>query len=205
MLVQKYFDSTGNSQGASATLSNNPTFNTNWPSSNATFFCLNTPIQGIAQNQRVGDTIHMTSLQIRGMLDNTGGTQVQCVRLMVVYDTQPGNSVSPQLSDIFQAAPVSGSIQTTALNRMVARSRFRVVCNHEFMMSTQTTNPTTSRCVTINCKLNLNTQFQGSSSTYGQFSDILTGALYLLVFAGASVAAMPVFQMNVNRIRFIDV
>lgn len=91
----------------------------------------NTPVQGAAQYQRVGNVIKMIGLDFRWEIsstsaDTTGIAHQTNIRMVIVYDRQPNNSTVPY-NTIFKDQYPDGSTATTDHSAVALQQKERFI------------------------------------------------------------------------------
>jgi len=91
--------------------------------SNQAAFCLNLIQQGVGSWNRVGRKIQLQSIRLRGQLEwtldaatSTANYVGNCVRMVVVWDTQPSDTAIPSFEQVFGVTGQDGSETCTYLN-----------------------------------------------------------------------------------------
>lgn len=168
---------------------------------------INNVSQGTTMSQRVGNKINMKSVSVRLTIGykNTAAVTYKdraTVRVMLVYDKQP-NATYPAYSDILQ------DTSTNATNTNSFNSNINITQKNRFVMV---------KDKFINFDLNhqiehvkmfkkLNNTETSFKSTTGAISDIINGALYLIVFKSQNISAVDnaICAYDIaTRIRYID-
>lgn len=185
------------------------------------FIVINTPVQGTAFNQRIGNTIRMSYLSINGHIQptNTAGHSTllpDIVRIMVIYDRQP-NGALPVTSDVIQSVNNVNGTSSGALDglNMVNNDRFIVLKDKFFYVNEVTAPGGPGVSALINDNLNgfnfrwripmrgLETRFNATDG--GTVADINTGAVHIFAICNQPTSGNEVYQLQwAARLRFTD-
>lgn len=151
---------------------------------------------------RVGRTWRVKSIQVRGVIGPTSGTDnaTGCLaKVAVIYDAQP-NGALPAMTDIFTA---SSSVSFMNLNN---RDRFKVLASHEVALgpfdntaSVALADSTISK-VEIFKNVDLPVINSGTGAT---ISSLQTGSILLVVIGSNGFLTGYTF-FGTTRIRFVD-
>jgi len=171
-------------------------------STTPSFTLVNSVRPGYSFNNRVGRTICLKSLVIKGLMKYVN-TSVQGGRILVVYDKQ-SNGTQPQFSDIMQSCDEAGTVQFTMTAQYNINNRDRFVILYDriygkYMLVT----PTIQESL-ISTKIdleNLQTQYM-SDSAPTTIADVATGALWFIT-CGDRASATDTFYGSL-RLRFTD-
>lgn len=115
-------------------------------STTATFGLLNDLVVGANAYQRIGRTVLMQNLHVRGAFypsGNAGTVAGEYIRLVVVYDRQ-ANGAAPSYSDIFQSTDAAGNTSSGAFDypRISNAERFVILADEHFNWCATATNGT---------------------------------------------------------------
>lgn len=164
----------------------------------AVLYLLNGVATGDDFTDRDGRRIFMTSLQakfsfyVNSAAASAGGN----FRVMFFYDKQP-NGAAPVVTDVLKSAAALANMN---LNN---RSRFQLISNKVYAIGPVTTTAIGAQsCFTddIYRKLNLDTQYLGTTNT---IASIATGSLYMLYITDIVGVAVGTFKGSC-RVRFLD-
>lgn len=147
---------------------------------------LNALSQGVADNQRIGDSAKIQNHIIRGYLTRNGADCI--VRMMLIWDEQ---NQAAATSDILES--VSSVQSVCSPKNYDLRFRSKVLFDKTFTLTAN--NPLIK--VENVMSPNLHTQFNQSTNT------IRTGALKLLLVSNLTVSSLPTF-VYYSRISFTD-
>lgn len=172
--------------------------------------CLNALQQGTAYNQRIGNTVQVRSILVRGCLQVPTGEEgmnnwSECVRIIIFRDRQSSGQ-QPSYIDLFQTTNINTGSVVTWPNRLENKTRFKILCDRRYVLSGAT-----------NCaefffeyfaKKRFNVQY-GSSANPPTYAEIKTNTLWLACLgpfplAGATIANTPYFNTFAYRVRFVD-
>lgn len=165
-----------------------------------TLFLLNGVAQGTDYTNRIGRRACMESILLKLFAypnTSTPAPQGDCVRMMVVWDTQ-GNSTTPSVTDILAAADLSSPYNLNT------RDRFEVLMDenmdlaaHNYTSGNLSSGNPYFNSYTGYTDINLCTTFSGTGSTSASIS---SGSLYLLL-----ISAFSKYTVTYNsRVRFTD-
>ncbi len=158
---------------------------------------LNLVSGGTASTNRIGDTMIITSIQLRACMRATATSVNSCYRLMIIYDRQPNKAIA-SLDDIFVGGAPHGPMDYMELDN---RKRFSVVYNSDVFAIGANTNDNDNRVLTFFCKARAETVWSDSSGVIGSLT---TGSLLLVHISDRSASA-EVANMDFQvRIRFTD-
>lgn len=161
---------------------------------------LNAIDSGTELNNRLGDRVALTGLQIRGVVaaGSTGSAPVQAT-FAIIYDRQPQGAL-PAITDIYTAI-ASAAFQTTS-----SRDRFKILGRWNHVVMGVFATPTTG-CEERQIDLHLFFREQvtyTTSQSSGAIGNIKTGGLYLLTYGDlAASTAAPNFSLRF-RLNFAD-
>lgn len=158
---------------------------------------LNGCVKGSDQNDRVGQSIRIKSIENRSYAtyNASSGPNAQSVRRVVVLDLQP-NQAAPSggFSTIFEAISTEPMIDLRNLNY---KQRFVILKDDIVHLSA---NEPRKSFPDYYHKMNMHTTFVGTDT--GTISDIATGAIYAVFIADHNTN--PPALASYSRIRFID-
>lgn len=171
------------------------------PTTTGSVEVLNAMAQGTSQSTRVGNKIHMTSIQGRLSITNgTVGTVAPVIRYMIIYDTQT-NAALPALLDILTPGTVIGFMN------LANRDRFRIIWERTFTPSVGTFSDTAAvaeftEFIKIYQKLNLDVVFNNTNG--GTIADIQTGSLLLVTLSNVAAGTGAPVDGSQFRLRYTD-
>lgn len=172
------------------------------------------PVQGADMNQRIGRKTCIRTIDVRGNifceLGNSlqpGNTKAGCVKVMLLWDTQPGGAVATP-GEIWNV----GGTPHSGIN-MNNRDRFKVIrtktMSFDPMLISTTATQSYAAWGHTNedfhfyvKNLSLETVF---STSAGTIADIATGSLLIAFIADTSTGLNSDFNTNfVSRVRYSD-
>lgn len=171
-------------------------------------------LAGTGFNQRVGRTVNMKSIHIRGGVmwtNQAGNANGEQVRIALVYDRQP-NGATPSYSDIFTSVDLSGNTGSGPLDftNVNNADRFTILCDeHIVYPSTSIANAQLAQDQTQKVTFDRFVDLKGIPVHYkadagAAISDIASGALFL-VTSGTQAAATAGTAFNwLGRLRYTD-
>jgi len=165
---------------------------------------------GILDEQKIGNTVLMRSLEIRGRVDyfdpNDGSMQpfAGMVRMVIVYDRQP-NGVKAAWGDVFASRTTSGTPDSSmlAFQDLNNLARFVVLWDKlwdatslYFCTSIPASGFTTAACspgaiVDVRLELGEGLTARYNSASTGAFTDVLSGALLAFFVCDDDLAGVP--------------
>lgn len=153
-----------------------------------------TPIaQGTDQQERIGRSIRIKSVQIRLKTVTTGSPAVGQIRYVIVYDRQ-SNGVTPVSTDVF-----AGSAQFNDPMQLNYKERF-VVLMDRITDSQQSSAVPISDKAYVKCDLD-----QIWAGAGGSAGNIRTGSIWLFMANNADSAVGVASDVNYSvRVRFTD-
>jgi hypothetical protein len=182
---------------------------------------INVALPGSSFYQRVGNTIRMKSIHVRGFIEPIGtppaGVGQDYVRMCIIYDRQP-NGAYPTYSQIFTSYNNAGSTASTAwdFTNPTQFDRFLILRDKTMYIPPigtggaanitpmSYTDPQHKLLVNFYIKLpDLETRFNQAAS--GTISDITSGAIYLLAITQNNNSASAGFGFYFStRLRYCD-
>jgi len=184
----------------------------------ANFVCLNAIEEGSSFYNRVGRKVMMRSLQINGVINQTGnnGGGYEYLRGMIVYDRQP-NGAFPAIADLLQDVDLTGAATTNSFSgiNMNNRDRFKVLADMRWSIPNDSNSSEvdlvagildyTKNEVNVNRFIplfNLEAHYKASN---GNQTDLSTGNLFLVTF-GSNASGSDAYQLAFHaRLRYHDV
>lgn len=162
--------------------------------------------QGAGEEQRVGDTMTMTSISVRGVLEANAATQVEGEALVLLLYDRHNNAGTPAIAEILNAS------EPFAFNSRVNTSRFLTIrrwcmpyCVTPAIGGTNASlwpkGDNGSLYVDETVKVNLPVRFEGTASTA---AGIKNGAVYLVTLGDVAAGTGAVSFVAATRIRFTD-
>lgn len=163
------------------------------PDYNGTIVEVNTPAQGIADNQRIGDSIKVQSITIRGQVTNVNTANIlNNVRVMLVWDDQN------QISTIADLLETTGSYQVVfSPKHYDKRFRSNILYDQLFTVSTHLGSQAFFRDFEISLPINRHTQFNAATT------NINTGSLKFILISGNVTSNLPIVNWYA-RMSFTD-
>lgn len=169
--------------------------------SSGTVVLLNGVATGTDFTNRIGRRVTISSIQIRGIIRPTDlGTNPQCVRLMLVYDTQP-NGALPAVGEVVQ------NLNGTTMLNLNNRDRFKVIMDKQYAIGGISDTATQAYAMSptvFNVKMykkcNYDVIFDGTTNA---ISDIQSGSIFLLTLGSEAAATGATLQASI-RLRFKD-
>lgn len=152
--------------------------------------------QGTAENQRIGNSILVKSIQFRALLGYAGTNSPQNLRLIIVRDLQTGCDLdAPSLGDLLED-PTNILSPLNIINGN-AEARFMIIKDHTYTFDANA-NPTTTFKYYAKCMVH--TKFLGSAG-----SDVGQNQIYVFAITdvGNGSTTGPFFYMTA-RMRYID-
>lgn len=183
-----------------------------------TFTLLNGLVPGTNLQNRIGRSVKLKSLAIRGyVFNNQAGAApiADYLRAIVFYDRQP-NGAAPAVSDLLQSVSVSGSTASTALDgiNLSNSDRFAILADFHWKVDVPAGAVANNQPATVTTDFTrfsirrfiklkgLEARFNTlSAGTIGDFS---AGALWLLTISLASTANAQYEMSWTSRCRFLD-
>jgi len=174
--------------------------------STGTVYGLNQMIQGTANGQRIGQRILMTSIHLYGQISestanlaaSTGYQTTGCnpCRCVLVYDKQP-NGAAPGWSTVYSS---TGTIGPMGKRLDSTRKRFDILYDSglQMIMSGGPNGVVFEKFV--NCKL----ETQYTTTNNGDITDIISGALFLMIIDSNSNANLPATGVFYVRCNYTD-
>lgn len=152
------------------------------------------PPRGDDYTQRNGRSIKLTSTYMKGLVKiNPASTANQFVRIVIGVCLQPnGTGTNPSAITLFGTATPA----ITAMYDLNFRNFYRIMYDKVVTV----TPDWDTRIVKYGKKYQMHVIFNSGSS--GSFTDIMTNALFMLVFSDQT-ANLPTFQFDV-RSRYVD-
>ena len=146
---------------------------------------------------RIGDTMVVTSIQLRFCIKATGTSINACYRVMLIWDKQPNKAIAT-LDDIFVGAAPHGPLDFMELDN---RKRFSTIYNSHVFAVGANTNDNDNRSFEFYCDSKAETVWTDGT---GEIGSLTTGALLLVTISDQSASAsVAVFDFQ-SRIRFTD-
>jgi len=161
---------------------------TAWNVSRSYILLINGVSTGTDYNNRVGRSVMMTSTYHRYFISDS--TNIQMIRVMLVYDKQSNGAAAPGITDILQYADANSPMN---LNN---RDRFVVISDKVVATSPNGTEIAFRKKYK---KLRTVTVYGGTGAAA---TDIISGALYFVAFAFNNVATSTI--SGYSRTRFLD-
>lgn len=171
------------------------------------YTCINTLSQGNSVSQRVGNKVVFTSIRVTGTIsasDSQDITDTGPIRVVVVYDKQT-NGAAPAITEILANVSSDGSYSTTFNSgiKISNRKRFVVLRDQTFTFGGLGSDDAI-HCIDWFIKKKMETTY-ATTSTPPTVANIMTGAIYLLVFYPAnSFTHVPTVSDWNIRTRFMD-
>lgn len=160
----------------------------------AQFFLLNNLIQGTDYNQRVGRTIKMTKISIRGTTTiNAASTANQYMRIMLVVSKFP-NTTAPTSATLFGSA--AGDVN--CFLNLDYRKYYKILYDQRIFISPDYD----SKMVDIELPLGqgIHTVYNGGNAN--TIADIMNNAVYLVAYSDQATN-IPTLDW-ISRIRYLD-
>lgn len=155
------------------------------------FFLLNGIAQGDDHDDRNGDSVTMSSIQLRLLATGFPANDKNQLRVMIVQDKQPNEAIFTIADLLSRVATLENIGSYLNLNNV---HRFRIISNTYITID----DDGQSSCVhSIYKKLNFKTRYSGAA---GNIADINTNSLYAFVI-GAN--ALGDFHFTA-RLRYLD-
>lgn len=193
----------------------------NLVSTTATVALLNGLDLGTGAFQRLGRSVHLRTLHVRGgfypsLQDGSFGGE--CLRVLVVYDRQP-NGVAPSVIDIMQSIDANGNGSTTPFDypNLANSERFIILADKQVNLSNtryivassyfgqqntlselDSSDRNFDRYIDVS---GLPTQYKGDDETVASIS---TGALFLYTLGSQAAATAGVTFNWTARLRYSD-
>lgn len=160
---------------------------------NGTAYVLNTPAQGSADTQRIGDSIKCQGIVIRGNVQGTTTAgQLNKCRILLIWDEQ--NQIAT-LADLLELTGTSNVVFSP--KNYDKRFRCRVLYDQLFLVGTQSGMQAFARDFEINLPINQHTQFASATTT------INTGALKMFVCSDGFSTNLPQLHFY-SRLSYTD-
>lgn len=160
---------------------------------------LNGLAPGSGASQRIGTQIDIMTVELRLTWTVGGSTTPGHVRVMMCYDKQT-NATAPALTDILENGATIAP--TSALRLMSNRRRFKIIMDRTFSHGALSTGEATGDMYFYGRYKRRPIVTQYNAGTAGTVGDIVTNALYLLIFAEASTNN-PTCDYYA-RVRYVD-
>ena len=188
------------------------------PSSNnavtttAVVFTCNAIATGNELYERVGRSIAMRSLEIKGyFLASGAATGVDAPRVVVVYDRQC-NGVAPTFPEVFQSVDNvgAGTSDSFAFPNKGSTDRFKILADIHvpFNSAASTTVPFGLAAMDQNLEMFIHRfiNLQGLEARYSANATTpFTGGLFVLVKGAVAGGAQPLSYIHTSRLSFTDV
>jgi len=160
---------------------------------------LATIAQGPAVTQRLGKKARYKSVQLRGNVRADTGTATTKVAVLVVYDRAPRGAV-PAITDIFNTD------SSNSFNNDAMSDRYRIIHRRDYNIVGTSAGTTSASQQVIEEYIPLNLlPVNFAALGTGAITDIVNGALYLVVLGDVGAGTTDATVNIGARIRFVDV
>ena len=152
---------------------------------------------GINDNERIGNTIVITSISARFCMLATVNSTLHCYRFMLIWDKQPNKALAI-LADIFVGAPPH---HPNDFNDLESRDRFVTVWNSGTFIMGGLGSDNDGRAIEFYCKCRAQTVFSDNAGVIGS---MVTGALLFVQIRDGGIVAEAVNGDYQFRLRYTD-
>lgn len=160
---------------------------------NGVAYVLNTPAQGAADTQRIGDSIKCQNITIRGNIQgSTTAGQLNKCRMILIWDEQ--NQITT-LGDLLELVGTSNVVFSP--KNYDKRFRCRVLYDQLWLVGTQSGMQAFARDFEISIPINMHTQFASATTT------INTGALKMFFCSDGVTTNLPQLHFY-SRLSYTD-
>lgn len=155
------------------------------------------PVQGVQSDQRIGDSIYLRQVSLRGLV-NCGSDQNNVLRVITVQWLEDDNTVACTLGKILADTTV-GNILTSHY-KVNPQYRFKIIDDSEYFWDSNTASAPKPWSVNIKGRMfaRHKPDFQGTASVNSN------GSIY--VFVICDTIGSPISQLHAmhNRVRYFD-
>lgn len=189
---------------------------------------LNGTIAGSSANNRIGRSINMMSIEIKGKVVlsalASAAVVMDTLRILLVYDKQT-NAAAPSITDVLQSidVTVTATNDATSMPNMTNANRFVILRDWRISTASQVTNPSAGAAQSIfqlmpgqlkghasglpliEARVNLRgKKVQYNTGAAGTIADIATGSLYIVTSGLQPIGSSQFDFFFDTRLRFYD-